>query len=267
MSEADVQESHDEGQSGPSVEERAERMGWTPKDKFKGDPGKWIDAETFVQRGEEFVPFLKANNKSLEKSLHAAEARIKDFEKTLKEFGEYHSRTEQRAYAAALRELESRQDRAVAEGDTNAVRQITREIAQLDKEVRQEAPTTPNGWTPDYAEAVAAFKSANPWFEDDTKMTRWAKATDMELAETGMEEKARLKEIARQARIEFPDKFENPNRKGPGAVEGGSGVGTRRSAGKGWSDLPPEAKAQADSFVKKIPGFTREKYVKEFFSE
>ena len=31
------------------VEEQARALGWEPKDKFKGHPGKWTDADEFLE--------------------------------------------------------------------------------------------------------------------------------------------------------------------------------------------------------------------------
>jgi hypothetical protein len=82
-----AQEAHQE------TEDKALRMGWVPKDQFKGAPEKWTDAETFIKRGEEFLPFLKANNRKLEKALENATADLAEMKKTLKEFGDFHSKT------------------------------------------------------------------------------------------------------------------------------------------------------------------------------
>ena len=39
------------GEEAPTIENEAREMGWTDKDGFKGDPEKWVDAATFVDRG------------------------------------------------------------------------------------------------------------------------------------------------------------------------------------------------------------------------
>ena len=52
--------------SDPTLEDRAAQMGWVPVDKFRGDPAHWVDAETFVKKGEEVMPILRANNRRLE---------------------------------------------------------------------------------------------------------------------------------------------------------------------------------------------------------
>jgi len=255
---------HDDAPQSEPADVRARRMGWTDKEEFKGDPAKWVDAETFVKRGEEILPIVQHQNKVLEAALRKAEGEIKDFRKTLTEYKNFADKAEQRSYERALRDLETQQAEAVAAGDVQAVREITKDIAALDKEVRSEAPNDGRPkLTPDYQEAVDTFKADNPWFDTDRAMSAWAVAKDGELAEAGIEEKARLKQIHRLVREEFPGKFKNPNRDAPGAVEGGR-MGAARGGAKTWADLPADAKAQAERFIKKIPGFTREKFLKDY---
>ena len=196
----------------------------------------------------------------------ATREELKATKKTMAEFREYSTKAEQRAYDRALKELQERQDRAVEEGDAAAVRAVTQEIADLAVEVRDSSmksqPQAENGMTPDYEEAVEAFKEANPWFETDEDMASWAVALDQKLAGQGMEDKARLKEIAKRAKSVFPHKFENPARRQPSAVEGSTPP--RRSSGRTYADLPADAKRTCDSFVKRIPGYTREDYLKNY---
>ncbi len=49
------------------VEDRAYKMGWVPKDQFKGKPELWRPAEEFVERGETLIPFLNKKIRKLEK--------------------------------------------------------------------------------------------------------------------------------------------------------------------------------------------------------
>jgi hypothetical protein len=48
------------------IEGRAKMQGWVPKDEFKGDPTKWINADEFVKRADHMMPILKSVNKKLE---------------------------------------------------------------------------------------------------------------------------------------------------------------------------------------------------------
>lgn len=248
----------------PSYEDRALAMGWTPKTQFKGDPEKWVDAETFVKRGEEFLPFLKANNRRLEQALEKANAKIASLDKAVRGSIEHISKAEQRAYTRARADLEAELEQAAAAGDAETVKAVTKDIVALEKEVSAK----PEKDEPDTPPEMAEWLEANPWFGKDRAMTAACQAIANDVFEEGYTGKAQLREVDKRIRAEFPHKFEkpeNPNRKAPAAVEGfGS---TPRPRGKSYSDLPPEAKQMCDEFCRDIKGMTREKYVREYFKE
>ena len=58
------------------IETTALQMGWIPKEKFRGDESKWVDAETYVERGQTFLPFIKAENRKLQERLEQATGTI-----------------------------------------------------------------------------------------------------------------------------------------------------------------------------------------------
>ena len=58
------------------VETQALAMGWIPKEKFRGEETKWVDAETYVERGQTFLPFIKAENRKLQEKLEQATGTI-----------------------------------------------------------------------------------------------------------------------------------------------------------------------------------------------
>lgn len=262
-------EGHDEPQTqSESAETKALRMGWKPQEEFNGDKSKWVDAETFVKRGEEFLPFVQANNKALEAKNRELDKELKKLKRTLEEFSDHHTKTEKRIYERTVRELQSRQDAAVEAGDVSEVRTITKELAELQAEVTAKpAPTHPNGWSPDFADAFDEFTGENAWHGKDKAMTvLFNQEHDDLLAENpGWSHERRFREALKRVKEEMPHKFENPNRAKPAPVGDGATPGARRSNGRSYADLPPEAKAACDKFVRNIPGFTREQYTKDFF--
>jgi hypothetical protein len=246
----------------PSPEDRALTMGWVPKDQFKGDPDRWVDAETFVKRGEEFLPFVKANNKRLEGALERSNAKIASLEKTLERFAEHHTKTEQRAYERAITDLRQQIANSAAAGDIQGVMSATDELAELqaDAKAGNAAPKS----EPDPNPEFAAWKEQSPWYGKDKALSAAFDALCGEVYEDGYTTpKAGLKEAEKRLREQFPSKFENPNRRLPGAVEG-QGAPPRK-AGKTYSDLPPDARAACDDFVKRNL-LTREQYVKDYFA-
>ena len=41
---------------------KVQQLGWAPKESFRGDPQLWMDAKTYVNRGEQIMPILRKNN-------------------------------------------------------------------------------------------------------------------------------------------------------------------------------------------------------------
>lgn len=251
----------DTGQAEPSIEDRAKEMGWRPLSEFKGDESRFVDAETFVKKGEEVLPIVRANAKKAEEALAKANAEIAEMKDSFKEFRKYHSQTEQRALDRARKELEREMSEAVEAKDHRAVREIAADMAALSKDVQTDDQGNPYQ-SPDHAKTLNAWRGENPWFGADSVMTAAANAVANELEQSGVKGAEQLAEVAKRMRAEFPHKFENANRRTPAAVEGSTPT---RKPGKTWADLPPEARAIADKWVKQ--GLvTKETYVKDYFA-
>jgi hypothetical protein len=210
-----------------------------------------------VRRGEEVLPIVRANNRQLERALEKANAEIAEMQGTFRDFRDHHAETEQRAYQRAL---EDWLEEAAGAGDVEGVKAATLEIASL----QQAADKGPAG---DAAQPLDRgmfddFVAANPWFEDEPVMRGAALALAERLHTQGLTEpEAQLAEVARRIRMEFPHRFENPRRRQAAAVEGAPGA--RRSVRGTYADLPPEARAACDRFVKQGL-LTRDQFVKDY---
>ena len=66
------------------AETQARAMGWLPKEQFRGPESSWIDAEAYVERGNNIMPILKANNEKLIQRLSQVEAQNAELTATLK---------------------------------------------------------------------------------------------------------------------------------------------------------------------------------------
>jgi hypothetical protein len=251
-----------EADAGPSVEDRARDMGWAPKDDWRGDPDKWVDAGEFVRRADEVLPIVRAEKKKLEASLTKAKEEIAEMRSTFKEFKKHHSETQQRAYERAMKDLQARQAEAVEAGDIKAVRETTKEIVDLTQGMKPDEKDADPYDTPEHQRTLAAWKAENAWFESDRAMTGAAAAIAAELEDKGVRGAEQLAEIAKRIRAEFPHKFQNERRAAAAAVEGTPAPA--RKPGKTWADLPSEAKSFAERMVKQGL-MTREQYVKDFF--
>ena len=285
MSDAQAAENAEVHVSNDAIESRARAQGWRPKDEFKGPPDKWKDAATFVEVADQFMPVAIQQNRALADKFAGAEDQIRglkselaDVKQVLTDFRDFATRGEQRAYERALKELNERRAVAVQHADMDAFKAVDAEIEELNK-TGKPAPAKPNGAGADGGESpkpqlkqpdpdVTAFVNDNPWFSNDKELHEYAKSQDQFLASTkpGMAMKDRLAAVKARVMKEFPDKFGNPAREGASAVATPSGATTsRRESNKHtYENLPPEAKKACDKFVKTIPGFTRDQYVKTY---
>lgn len=244
------------------VEAEAFKMGWTPKDRFKGDPDKWRGAEEYVERGRNMLPIVQATVKKQERD-------IAELRQTLKEFGEFHSKTEQRAYAQALADLKQQRADAIAAGDGVAFDKVDSAIDDLKKNIDESSKKTAKA---DEADPVFDdWKGRNKWM-DDPKMEAFGNAAANYLRSTG--EKATgaefLELVTKEVKAKFPDKFENPRRNSAPSVEGGAPAG--RSGGKSFADLPKEARDACERMAKnaysdkpKEMATFKAEYVKNYF--
>lgn len=249
----------------PQVEAKAREMGWKPKDEWEGDDSNWMDADKFVERNER----IKERADGIAKAeISRLQREVKELSDTIVEFRDYYSKVEQKAQERALAELKRKQREAVETGDTAAFDAVDREIEGMAKDVASPEKKAPD--SPDDAPAFREFVSRNDWYNDDIRMTAAANRYGPELVRTkgyGPNDPALYEEVERLVREEFPDKFGNPARKRAAAVESGNtGPGNKRGGKKGYADLPPEAKASCDKFVKQKL-LTKEQYIKDYFGE
>lgn len=235
------------------VEEKARAQGWVPKEEFKGAADRWIDAETFVKRGEEIVPILRERTKHLE-------TKLDEQGRTIKEFAEYAKKTEERAYKRALKEVEERRLKAVKDGDVEAFNAAEKERTDLDSsrvghgDGRQEESVE-----------MVQFRKDNAWYESDADMTAEADGLGVAYAKRGFTGATLLKKVEDRMKVLYPDKFSNPRRSAAAAVEGGdtdTGI-PRKKSERTYENLPAEAKKQCEKYV--ASGLlTKEQYVKDY---
>jgi DNA repair exonuclease SbcCD ATPase subunit len=260
---APAEEDHED----PAIIQEALSMGWTPREEWKGDPSKWRSAAEFVERGKEILPIV---NKRLEQERQRSaqlERELQEMRATLQEFREYSKRDKERMYKRALEELKAKKKQALEEGDADAVLEIDDAILELresnKKALEEEKPTAPT-YDPTNDVVYQTWLSENRWYGTDVELTYYADAIGRVLAHNNPELKGRpfLDAVKQRLREQFPEKFDNPRRK-IATVEGTS-VGTASSKLKRtYENLPPDAKAACDRFVKQGL-MTREEYVAEY---
>ena len=232
----------------------ASRFGWRPLDQWDGDESAWVDADKFLARGQEYNGFLKKENGRLN-------TRLSEVEKTLQEFAAHHEKVAAQAYERAVKDLKEARKEAIRNQDVDAQLQVEEQLEELKEQRQAPLPKAP-AQSPENAAAFNEWTSRNAWFGKDAEATQFAEDVGKGLAGkvTGVEF---LKRVERAVKAEFPDLFSNPARRAAPGVDGGSTRGASRG-GKSYGDLPQEAKAACDKFVKQKL-MTKEQYVKEYF--
>lgn len=269
--------------SDQDIETRAREMGWTPKDEFRGDPEKWRSAEDFVKRGEDFIPFLRANNKKLtaqldgEKSARARlEAQVAEMQNSFSEFKKHAVEETKRQVQEERSRLKDALKAARKEGDHDSAVEIEDQIKEIDKTLDKAAaaPAPSPSPTPKPVEdpTYLAWVQDNPWMQDEVKAAA-AAAIAHKLRRDGNTAQGRAfyDTISKEIDKMFPTK--RPASK----VDAGGGGGDfgSRSSSRGYDDLPSDAKAMCDKQAEKFVGENkvfktkqawRDHYVEQYFA-
>ena len=252
------------------TEERARAMGWVPQEDFRGDSERWVDAETFLDRGENIMPILKERLTKFEKENKLSTQKLEKATKDLETFVAHHKQTYKRAYDNAFRDLESKKREAVSAGDTDAYDTLQQEHDDLQKEVddlrEQQAPQQ----VPE-SPAFQSWLEANPWYSTDADMQTFVDgvAANLQVNQVYKTDDEFYNEVTRRTKIAFPHKFENVQQNRPAAVEGvvAGADPDLVGVGKKWADVPIEAKETYLELFSDIPDFGKEDYAKDYWEQ
>lgn len=245
-----------------NIEQEARQLGWVPKEEFKGDEDRWVDADAFVDRGKHIMPILQKNNERLQGQLRERDARLTKLEELLTASQESIAALEEHHTAATKKQVERARADLLAElksaresNDVDAEVQIMDELTQI-KTAQEEKPAAKKeeaktAVTTDAPE-VAAFKAANAsWYGTDLKET------------------VRFNRLAEDLRLEgntqvgqpFLDtvmkRFEEGGRQTTSKVEGGKsggGGGSGTKTGRTFASLSKEEKEACHADNKKLVG-------------
>ena len=238
-----------------AVESKARRMGWKPEDEWQGAPPKdgFRTAEQFIEHGEAELPILRERNSKLNADLAATNSRLDEMTGTLTEFKEHHAKTEERVYKRAKQDLQDKQRQAVADGDDKAFEAAAKKIDELDDDAAKatEMAKTPAKATPDDTRVFDAWVGDNAWYGDDMEMSVYADGIAAHVSKKSQATgRPYYDAIAAEVKKKFPDRFGNPNRNQAQTVESGGRMAVGGKRGKAYTDLPSDAKAACDRFVK-----------------
>lgn len=245
------------------TESRARGMGWRPKEEYQG-ARPWVDADEFIRKGEEHIPILRDR-------LQKTQADLEETRKLAREaldMQRQNQERERKRLQAEVEALRQQQMAAVTAGDTTAYMQADQAIKAREAAMPAEVKPQPAVAAEIPAEA-REWANQNTWFHTDHELAAAAEAYHVALSkrEPGLPLSENLRRTTEQIKRMFPEKFGNPHRSLPGAVEGTPAVGSgNKQRKKGYIDLPADARAACDKFVaNKL--MTREQYLADYFGE
>ena len=245
-------------------EKEASAEGWAPREDWKGDPEKWVDAEEFVRRGEEILPIVNAKNRKLTEQVEALKGDVENLKKGSSEFREFANKAverETREKDKALADLEAIKVKAIDDADGKGVVAAEREMERIRSQpVTANTPVNP---------VTAEWMIDNPWYDEtspdfDEDKTIYADGYADRLARQKphlVGGRAFLDALAKVVDKKFPP--ENPKREQGSGVEN-TEVGGRPQPVKGFDSLPQEAKDAYAHFAETIPGYTEEEYLETY---
>lgn len=235
-------------------EEIAERMGWSPKDKWRGRPEAWKPAS-------EYIDNTRYETKNLRQSVKRTEQAVE--------------RLTQAQDAAITRAIERERERLTAEfeqavddGDKQAATKATRELNKLEKQETK----AQSQLSSDAQDFVSRHSS---WFGKDEEATAYAVSVTERLNAQGKSIPEQLEAAEAAVRKRFPEHFEEQKpapKPAPGVNAPNSRSATGAPRAKGFADLPAEAKAQWQKFDTQFKrsgfkdGYPQSEYAAEYWA-
>ena len=259
------------------VEQDARLFGWVPKEEFRGSEETWVDAETFVKRGKEINPILRANNERLKKEMEAERKKhsdeINELKKSAEEFKQFQKdafERKQKQLEAELGDLKNQRKEAIREGDADLVVELEDRIEEVKEEkakkveVEQPKPVSTADTEVKLDPTLSQWiENNNSWFGPDVEATEIANGIGASIRRqfptlTG---KAFLDKLDEKLKQRVPELYCNQNQT-RNAVEGSTTRSSSASSGKkSYDNLPADAKAACDKFVKQGLFKSKQEYV------
>lgn len=224
-------------------EQQALGMGWRPQEEWEGEAEDFVSAKEFVQR------------KSFFEKISTQSKKIKDLEDSITHFKDHYQKMEEFSRKRVLDELKTRKKAALEDGDPDAVIEIDEAIADFkiqEKEIKEKQEKAEQQKRNVDPAPLVEWKTRNEWFDRDQEMTRYANrlAYGYRAEDPDRDPADILKEIERDVRKMFPDKFKNVARNKATAVEPSSNGKSSASNNSKKYDPSDEERAIARKFVK-----------------
>lgn len=225
-----------------NVEAEASKMGWRPREQYKGSPEKWVDAKEFLDRGEKVLPIVKNELKKTRAELAEVRAAAQEFYKLTEEAVTRRESEWRSKYEQAV------QDKAAAITSGDGEKAIEAEARQKELEANRPQPKKEE---PKLHPSFVAWKERNEWFGADESRTDEATAIGFRLTRKGLQGEAFFEALDEEMAKR------TPARAGP--QRGGKPSGESKGV-KSYENLKPEYKEACDRMVRSL-GIKRDQYL------
>lgn len=232
--------------SGQEFEAEASKMGWVPEDKFRGDKSRWVDAKTFVERGHEVLPIVKAELRKTRDELEQVKQAAQEFQALTqqardREVGEWKAKYEE-AIRAKKEALDQGNGEAFIEAEANQ-----KELEAHRPQPKQEVKVDP---------VFAQWRGENSWYGTDVEKTMEANLIGYRLAKSGLRGRDLYDKVSEELQGKARE-VEGMDRGSP--QRGGRASGTQRKT-RSYENLKPEFRKACDNMVKRL-NIKRDDYI------
>lgn len=247
------------------VQQAAEKMGWIPPSRFRGDPARFVDADVYIERGEAVLPIVKEQNKRLHAELEnlrgesrKTAAALKAAQDSISHIEERHTVDTQKAVEAARRQVKLQLSAASEAGDHDGVAELTDRLTQLNTTpppVKQAPPEPPQTFQP--PPDLAEWNAENPWFGTNKRKTALALGIAQELRDAGESGVGRAffdKVAAEVAKELGGGNVDTPRGDKVEGARNGSDSEVRSGNRKGYASMPADARAACDADSRRFVG-------------
>lgn len=253
----------------------ARSLGWAPREKWRGDPADFVEADEYVRRSQQHLPLVRSQlaTERAERAKDKQEfsARVADFERRLQAQAKVHEKALDMQRAAIFEQFEAKKREALTIQDpaqraaayeqaSRGERAAVERLRETEEPARQAPAQAPQQQqvTPPPAEMIE-WGNQNPWFYMNPVMRQEAiQAFGAIEADPSMTITEKLEQVTESIRGRYPQWFQGPAKANGQAgrhqmVEGGGGAarGTPLSRAKGFKELPGEARAACEDLIRR----------------
>ncbi len=208
-----------------AMEAEASRMGWRPKEQYRGPPGGWRTAEEFLKRGQDILPIVRKDlakererTSKMEEEIRTLRQGYDEQKLVMDDLLKMARTANDNGYKRAMDELKAQKRVAAQEGDIAKVVLIDEQISEV-AEARAAAPVQAERPKPAPSPepkpkvtidpAVEQFVADNPWFNTDAVLHKAMEAEHMLLLQDapGMSLEDNLRQAKEIVMQRYPRKF------------------------------------------------------------